>query len=471
MRIRVPVVAIATACLVVLTLSGVQTAPQLGPASVPNPLVTGPIPLTAPPGDPSHGYPFFSTTVDLASYGYVEEEYFFEGTANTYNMPAADNLTGAPTVAGSSPYRTRMIVRRPASPERFNGTVLMEWQNITAGYDLDADWVASWEHIVRRGYAWVGVSAQRTSVHNAVVGLKAWSPVRYGTLNLPQGDALNSPCFDIFTQAAQAVRNPIGVDPMGGLVAERVFAVGVSQAAIRVARYHNAIHPLAGVFDGFGVFEGGGKLRTDLAVKAFRLLSETDIAGTQAAIRQPDSDHFRRWEVAGSAHLDFYAVEGLAPLQARDLPPSVPPACSFPSYSRVPARYVGNALLDAMVAWVGDGIEPATGQDIATLSITPTSAVIDRDSAGNALGGIRLSQHEVPTATNSGVNLGPGYCSLYGVHQPFDDATLAALYRNHGAYVSRVSNVTGWNLAAGFIVAEDAETTIREAAQSSVGKR
>jgi hypothetical protein len=469
MRTRIPVVAIAVACFIVLSLSGVQTARQVGPAAVPTPIVTGPIPATALPGDPSHGYPFFSTTVDLASLGYVEEEFFFEGTANRYTMPADGQSTATVKDSGHS-YRTRMVIRRPASPDGFNGTVLMEWQNVTAGYDLDALWVVSHEHILRRGYAWVGVSAQRAGVAN----LRVWNPARYGTLDVTQGGTITDDalCYDIYSQAAQAVRSPSGVDPMGGLAVQRVFAFGASQAAIRLVRYHNTIHPLAAVFDAFGIFEGALlKLRTDLDVKVIKLLSETDIAGTQAYLRQPDSNHLRRWEVAGAAHLDFYAAQELDPLQARDLPPSLPATCALPPLSRVPLRYVGNAALDAMVAWVRDGIEPATGQDVATESVTSTSAVILRDASGNALGGIRLSQHEVPTATNTGVNSGPGFCSLYGTYQPFDDETLAALYRNHGAYVSRVSNVTYLNLAAGFIVVEDAEATIRAAAQSSIGKR
>ena len=51
-------------------------------------------------------------------------------------------------------------------------------------------------------------------------------------------------------------------------------------------------------------------------------------------------------------------------------------------------------------------------------------------------------------------------------HTPFDAATLARLYRNHGAYVSAVDHVTNDNLAAGYILNEDAQTDIQEAAQS-----
>ena len=62
-------------------------------AGVPNPNVTGPIPANAPPGDASHDYPQTATSLDpgrpldLTSLGYVEEEYFFSGTANVYSTP------------------------------------------------------------------------------------------------------------------------------------------------------------------------------------------------------------------------------------------------------------------------------------------------------------------------------------------------------------------------------------------------
>ena len=69
---------------------------------------------------------------------------------------------------------------RPNPAERdFSGTVLVEWQNVTAGYDLDALEPTS----LREGYAWVGVSAQRVGVDQ----LRGWSPTRYGGLNVTGG--------------------------------------------------------------------------------------------------------------------------------------------------------------------------------------------------------------------------------------------------------------------------------------------
>jgi hypothetical protein len=439
-------------------------------ASVPNPKVTGPIPATAAPGDPSHDYPFFATTVDLASYGYVEEEYFFEGTANRYNTPA---LATGGVIDSGRPYRTRMVVRRPASPAGFNGTVLMEWQNVSFNYDMDAYWVASYGHILRRGYAWIEVSAQRAGIHDPATGLKAWSPSRYGTLDVTQNGGIldDALCYDIFSQAAQAVRSPKGVDPMGGLPVKRVFALGGSQSANRLLIYHNSIHPLGGVFDALMLISTtvATVLRTDLDIKVFKLQSETDVAMQgQAANRQPDSDHFRRWEMAGTSHLPFSEVQGLAPLQARDNVPSPPTGCDLPPFSRIP-YFPLNAAYDHMVRWVNDNIQPPSAPDIDIVTLGPP-VVLARDTFGNALGGIRMPQHAVATATNTGVNSGPATCRLYGTSQPFDAATLKVLYPYYQDYLVRVVEAALANVRDGFMAPEDALTTIRDAAYSDIGK-
>ncbi|MBZ5623846.1 MAG: hypothetical protein LAQ69_34855 [Acidobacteriia bacterium] len=437
-----------------------------GAGSVPNPKVIGPVPPNGQPGDSSHDYPFFSTALDLASRGYVEEEFLLEGVANRYNTPP---LATATVIDSRHPYRTRMVVRRPVSAGKFNGTVLLKWQNVTGGYDLDAVSAATQEHFIRHGYAWIGVSAQRAGIHDPTSGLKAWSPSRYWTLDVThdgtiQDDAL---CYDVFSQAAQAVRSPSGVDPMGGLRVERVFAIGASQSANRLVSYHNSIHPLAGVLDGFILVVGGARLRTDLGVKVFQILSETEVA--RGAIRQPDSDHFRRWEVAGTAHLDFQVWQELAQLKARDHIVSSLAACDLPSFSRIPFSFAANAVIDHLVRWVRDNIPPPKAPEIQLEAIGPP-VVLARDSSGNALGGISLPQHAVPTATNTGANSGPGFCRLYGSFQPFDNDTLRARYPHHKTYVLQVIRVTLDDVAAGFMVPADAMATIRDAQQSDIGR-
>jgi len=95
---------------------------------------------------------------------------------------------------------------------------------------------------------------------------------------------------------------------------------------------------------------------------------------------------------------------------------------------------------------------------------------IDRDSFGNALGGIRLAEHAVSTAVNSGENAGTGFCFLVGSHEDFDKARLAMLYSSHTSYVSDVKVATDKNLKAGYIVKADAAKTIANAEQSAVGR-
>lgn len=142
-----------------------------------------------------------ATPANLQQVGYVEHEYVAAGTATSYKVNGAIAHDGrwrfVPDV--SAPYRTRVLVRRPADPKVFSGTVIVEWLNVSGGVDADPDWVSLREEIVRRGDAWVGVSAQRIGVIGGPVlvkvqvpgaeaagkGLKAVDPARYGSLEHP----------------------------------------------------------------------------------------------------------------------------------------------------------------------------------------------------------------------------------------------------------------------------------------------
>src|ERR1051326_3592741 len=153
-------------------------------AAVPNPSVTGPVASVGIPGNTAHDYLFFATNHDLATHGYIEEEFFIQGTANRYNTPA--QTTGT-IIDGDHPYKTRVVVRRPAAAKRFNGTVLVEWYNVTNGFDAENMWFFTWEHMLRAGYIWVGVSALQVGV----AALKKFSMARYGAIDVNQGGTVN----------------------------------------------------------------------------------------------------------------------------------------------------------------------------------------------------------------------------------------------------------------------------------------
>lgn len=434
--------------------------------AVPSPTVTRPAWTSDKIGDVSKNYPFFSPYAELSDYGYIQEEFFIEGTANRYNTPTG--ATGS-IIDGNHPYKTRIVVRRPVSPRDFNGTVLVEWQNVTAGYDLDAHWI-SWKHFMRSGYVWVGVSAQRVGVQQPVTSLRDWSPVRYGSLDVTVGGTItdDSLCYDIFAQAAQAIRCPVGIDPLAGLDAKLILAIGASQSASRLTIYYNSVHPLQNVFDGFYLLVGGFGTRTDLSTKIFQVISEREVK-SGASRRIPDSDNHHTWEIAGAAHSGYDSYLYRKPIVLRDgLTPSDIGCSIKPVFSRNPTFYALNAAYDHLVRWVKDGTPPPSAPLIQG-TLSGTTFNIARDSYGNALGGLRLPAFEVPIGTNNGAdNGGPAFCVLYDFFNPFDEATLKALYPTHDAYVHAFKHATYEALKAGYIVKDDAEEMIGDAIRAEI---
>jgi hypothetical protein len=480
---------VAGALVVVLAVA----APQQGvSATAGNPTVTGPV----TGGTRGHAQTTVDGIVDLSGAGYVEQEFFLQGTATPYAPdPGAavwgldGKWTAVPTPP-TAPFRTRLVVRRPANPSRFNGTVVVEWMNVTSQADGTPDFLQMNEELLRGGYAWVGVSAQSAGVEGGAIpslGLKNWDPVRYGTLAHP-GDSYS---YDIFSQAGQALRTPSGADPLGNLRSKvrRMIADGESQSAQRMVTYIDAIHPLVQVYDGFFVHSraaGGSPLsqaplptvavpsvahiRTDLTQPVFMVQNETDLPlfGFFAA-RQPDTARIRTWELAGTAHFDQYGLDFVDPTAARDFPqpefPPLLPTCQLPA-NRAHARYVYDAALHHLDRWVRRGSPPPAGTPI---TLNPDNSIA-RDAFGNALGGVRLPELDVPTATLAGVGNQPAFCALFGVTTPFTDAALDALYPSHARYVVDVAKALISARLQGFILSYDAVEALVDAVWSDVGR-
>ena len=195
---------------------------------------------------------------DLKAKGYVVEEFFLAGTAQSYKLVGEATIDGRwqAVPADTSAYATRMVVVRPADAKRFNGTVAVEWLNVTGGLDAAPDWSYTHRELLRSGYAYVGVSAQRVGVEGGSRfgsggALKSANPARYGGLSHP-GDAF---AFDMFTQAGRVVDSG---QVLGGLKAARVLAMGESQSASYLTTYVNAVDPLARVYDGFLIHSRSG---------------------------------------------------------------------------------------------------------------------------------------------------------------------------------------------------------------------
>lgn len=411
--------------------------------------------------DVARTYPFMATTDDLTADGYVEEEFIVEGLADAYSR-------GGAVLASAVPYRTRIIVRRPTRADAFSGTVLVEWQNVSAGYDLDALWDG--EGFMPRGFAWVGVSAQRVGVEF----LTSWSPARYADLDVTGGGKYREDelSYDIFAQAAMALREPAArcngsADPMGGLEPKTLLAIGASQSAGRMTVYYDAILPKAtyAPFDGYAFVVGSAPSREG-SEPVFHVLSETDVRAV--ARRRDDSSHYRRWEVAGAAHAGYRGYAYRRPILQRDLPEgSATYQCDRPPLSRVSLHLVLRAAYVHLERWVREGVPPPIAPDI----LRDETGAIVRNELGLALGGIQLSQVAVPIALNTGANSGPGFCILLGTYIPFTAEQLARLYPSEARYLALVEQVDRNNVRLGYLLPEDAKLLLDEARAAGIGGR
>ena len=446
-----------------MTISAILTALGLAFAITPNPAT-----LSGPITGGERGTPF--NAVDVTDRGYLTEEYFLEGEATTYELidgtHGADGQWKTRASADKADFKTRMLVVRPEDPSAFNGTVVVFWLNVTAGFELGS---AGGEAL--RGYAWVGVSAPKVGIDGFPQnpgGLKAWDPKRYGSLVHP-GDAYS---YDIFTQVASAIgpeRDRQDLDPMGGLEVERLIAAGASQSAARLRTYIDGVHPLAGVFDGFIPYidfgsivpfaseRGGGRrgrsfasIRADLDVPVIVVNSETELP-SYYPVREPDSARFRLWEVPGTSHVSVVRPED------RTVEGS-----NWLAYTPV-----YEAAIRHLHRWIKDGVEPPKMPRVQMKAGDPRPEVV-RDEHGNAVGGIRLPDLEAPTAAHSGFGTqreGTRFGFLYGAATDFDSEQLAALYPDSKHYMD------AWNAALeslveqGMILPEDAPAMREQAAE------
>ena len=502
---RLPVVVLAGALLVVTACSSGgssgdddagenpetsdETQLEVPGADVARPTVTGPVAAG------THDGPFLAMPAQLAEqYGYVEEEYFLEGDAAAYrpNGELGEDGQWTVTPVESARYRTRVLVRRPESADDFDGTVVVEWLNVTGGFDADPDFIFTHSELLRSGSAWVGVSAQQVGVEGgggvvsvpgaeAVGALTQWDPERYGELVHP-GDPYS---YDIFSQAAQAIRRPDDVDVLGGLDERHVIATGESQSAARLVTYVDAVHPIAQIYDGFLIHSRGGgsaplddggsvlgegsvRIRDDLGVPVLQFETETDMFGPLGFRRaeQPDTDLLRTWEVAGTSHIDRstidYGIEMGADFTGGGAL-GVVNQCG--SINDGPQAYVLQAALVALRAWVADGHLPPEAPRFEV-----SGDAIARDEQGIALGGIRTPAVDVPISVETGEvpTDRSGLCVLFGDSRPLDAAIMATLYPTHEDYVAAVEASAEATVSAGFLLPEDADDIVAEAEDAGV---
>jgi hypothetical protein len=436
-------------------------------------------------------------TFDLRDAGYLVQEWFLEGRAQSYRMRGRPTPDGRWSVTPGPPaeYRTRLVVVRPAESGRFDGTVVLEWMNVSGGLDVPTDWHYVHRHLLRSGATWIGVSAQQAGISGGGLlpgrHLHLADPQRYGHLHHP-GDAY---AYDVYTQAAAVARSG---RLTGGAEVRTLLGIGESQSAIFLTTYVNAIDPLARAIDGYllhgrgargawvdGVLWqpsrlfteslgrmpsfAGHRIREDVRVPVITVQSETDLAilGSVFA-RQDDGERFRLWEVAGAAHFDTYGLsagridDGLrSPAQLHEaLRPVDDPRghrTSAPSNSGPQQHYVLQAALHHLTRWAAGGPPPPDAPRLATRALLPVA--LQRDEAGIARGGVRSPWVDAPTAALSGFGQRVrGYGMLFGSTRPLPRAVLEARYpAGRSTFEAAFDAATRRAIDAGSLLAADAD--------------
>jgi Alpha/beta hydrolase domain len=422
--------------------------------------------------------------LDLAANGYEEHEYFASGTATAFkgdSMPSDGKWTITPTTTAA--YKTRILVRRPTNPAHFNGTVIVEWMNVSAG-ESAPDWDFLNPMLMRDGYAYVGVSAQALGVDGGKSllgtpgatggsgGLVANEPARYESLHHP-GDQY---ALDMFAQIGQALRAPHSA-ALGGLKPKHVLAVGESQSAFYLTTYADALQPHTNIFDGIFIHSRGGsgaslsgssiassngpdnlRIRTDLNVPVFMSQTQTDLIELgYAPAQQPNTAKIRTWEIAGTAHADAYTVGAAASVLG----------CTTPVNSG-PQHNVVQAAFTAFDKWVDSGTPPPSPPPFKLSSTQPPTLALD--AHGNVIGGVRTPAVDVPVSTLSGAPAAgaTAICGLFGSTVAFSPAQLASLYGSQSNYIATYTKSLDKAIAEGYILPADKASLLAQAQQVQI---
>jgi hypothetical protein len=403
-----------------------------------------------------------------------------------------------------------MLIRRPIDNRRFSGNVILEILNASNYVDLEIGWALSKEQFVRNGDIWIGFTSKPVTA----AALKRFNPTRYAALNwanpLPLTDPQNCTTlysviagdssrttengllWDIFSQIAALARSEAPDNPLRRYDVDRVYGYGYSQSGFDLQTYIDAVFPLAKLRNGRPVFDGfldvagfntpapinqcapapSGTVAQirNAGVPVIRMAtnSEEILASVQAGRRADNDkypDQFREYELASVSHatpneLDFGPA--FADILAAGAP--MPPVtCGFGPRSPLPNGIFQDAALENLDLWVRRNVPPPPG---ALLQFQNGAQVLDQ--FGNAVGGVRSSYVDVPTAHWFVGSTGPGLCFLLGYEHPFDEAELKALYPDHDVYVARAIADNFRLVVERYTTLEDGIKIIRNAQQSGV---
>lgn len=428
--------------------AGDATAPDAGggsDAATPDlPAVEGPV---TGPGDMFIDPLEITGEVKAADLGYAFDEYIVSGTA------------------AGEPYAVRLMLALPAegSGVSFSGHVLLEPKH---GTTIPFLWHFTREYLTPRGHA----AAEVSLFPSTLTRMQDSNPERYADLRITEEQQ-----SDVLAQVGLLLKSE--QTPLEGV--QYLYMTGHSMAVGPVWHYMDTHHNQQRLPEGGPIYDGFFPETTrtasrmgpfpDVDVPTLLINSELEVevvlVQDQINYRKPDSDEpgeqFRLYEIAGMMHNPAWMHPLLLGLGIEE-------SCDQ-QLNRFPYNPVISMALDHLIRWVGDGVAPPHADRIELEGTEDNPTAVKRDEHGNALGGVRTTTLEVPTATHQALNTGTGIpglgdCLVFGSQLDFPLEKLQSLYGNQSGYQEQVEQRLDKLIEEGWFLEEFAAEIRSEAA-------
>jgi hypothetical protein len=406
-----------------------------GPQQAPVNLPSQPTAVTLPtlsaevtgPGPMFDSAPSMAPGKDVKDFTYDVKEYWVSGSAN------------------GQPYKTRLVVRKPADNARFNGILVMEAMHPSGAAHI---FEFTSIHGMSTGYA-----AAEVVVHPQAIGqFTKLNEARYRDFQLAQGQA-----SEILAQVGSLMRNPQR-GPLSGLNVRKMVLGGTSATAGTLIAYLPAhmvyrTPDMQRIYDGF-LPTSTADVQPQVDVPMVHVPTMNEVAGVNITRRQDGDDgmnQFRVYEFPGMTHIDL-----------RDNVRMKPNPCAQP-LTHFPMQAYMSVALHHLIQWVDKGIVPPKAERIWITRVG--GSMMAADEHGNPRGGVRNTYVDVPTAryapnntvaepavVNASPLFTPILCGLGGYQIDFPAQKLKQVYGSKQTYVRRVTQrldeleKAGWSL-------------------------
>lgn len=466
------------------------------------PVVEGPIETTES-SHPFSSMAYCREPLDLATYGYTEEEYFLSGTANVYEE-AGESIQ---IKAAKLPYKNRIFIRKPINSENFSGRVFIDIYNASNGYDIEDVWRRSYRYYMENGDIYIGITSKPINV----LSLKNFDYKRYHELNWASEEPAAQPAtvnenmsipgteeglfWDMLSQLGSLVRSnkaPFLED----YSVDYLYLTGQSQSGMYLNTYVYYFHPFLKdedkpLFDGYLNVVGAGVMRSlnqeenenqpfaarpqkvrEMDVPFIILSSQGDIElfkvfnPSGAALNDPGNpeNKIRHYEVASSPHTD--PVSPLIPnneeIKKTKNPPKILDGEYHYTVNDLQLSYYVNSSLEFLHEWAAKGIAPPAGR----LLEKKEDGEVVTDQHGNGLGGVRSPYADVPAATyfanakaeKDQINQQVG--NVNGSMEFFSKDKMKALYGDREGYLNRFKKAVEKQVAEKWLLPSDGKRMV-----------